>query len=95
MGEPFWFNPDASEDDKDWQVQLGVLFNARIRWLDDGIEGDVVMATYDTEDMPEDDLVFFTFGGEGYSYQGLVNELKEWNDEWEVLECDLYEQGGK
>ena len=91
MSDLFWFNPNTSDDDKDWQVQLGVLFNAHIKWIDDGIEGDVVMATYDTEDMPEDNMVFFTFGCENYSYNQLVKELKEWNDEWEVLECDLFE----
>ena len=49
MRDVFWFNPHTFDDEKDWQVQLGVLFNARIKWLDDGLEQDAVMATYDTE----------------------------------------------
>ena len=91
MRDVFWFNPHTFDDEKDWQVQLGVLFNAHIKWLDDGLEQDVIMATYDTEGMPEDNQVFFSFDCMNSNYSQLVKDLEGLNDEWEVLECDLYE----
>ena len=88
--EPFWFDKTADQDARDLQIDLGVLFNATIRWFEDDKIEHVVMATYDTEGMPEDDQVFFSWGS--YATQAeLVQDMKNDNDdEWIVIDCDLY-----
>ena len=85
-----WFDPDVDDEAKDLQVQLGCLFNATVCWNDTGDRDEVIMATYETEGTIEDDMVCFSFGGESYGYEDLVLELKTMNDDFYVVDCDLF-----
>ena len=88
--EPFWFDKTADQDTRDLQVDLGVLFNAIIRWFEDDKIEHVVMATYDTEGLPEDDQVFFSWGSY-LTQDDLVRDIQNFNDEdFTVIDCDLF-----
>ena len=75
--------------DHDSQVLHGCLFEAKIRHLDTGEEEYVIMATYDTEDFPEDNHVFFSWA-DAKTLEELDHTLRTWHDMFIVVECELF-----
>ena len=62
------------------------LFDAKIRWNDDGATEWVTMATYNTEGLPEDDEVFFCF--DCATLEQLEEEIATLDDDFCIIEYD-------